>query len=238
MIGGGYILDMKVCTACHINRDESLFMIDKRYKDKLFPTCLLCLPQTKTCTTCLKSLSKLLFNKEKRSSDGLTSRCKECHSLTGKKYRDTNPDILKEQKKKYVSLNKDKIKAGRQKHYQNNKDAINKKSSVYQKANPQIRKRATRNYYLKNKLYYKLKCQERNARKQKLTIQKFSVEDFNKRMSVFGNKCFYCGGAFEHVDHAIPLIRNGYHCLANLRPACMSCNLRKGTKTSIEFLQG
>lgn len=55
-------------------------------------------------------------------------------------------------------------------------------------------------------------------------------------MSVFGNKCFYCGGDFEHVDHAIPLIRHGYHCLANLRPSCKLCNLRKGTNTTLEFI--
>lgn len=56
-------------------------------------------------------------------------------------------------------------------------------------------------------------------------------------MSVFGNKCAYCGGKFEHIDHVIPMIKGGYHCLANLRPACKLCNLRKGRKSYKDFIK-
>jgi 5-methylcytosine-specific restriction endonuclease McrA len=70
----------------------------------------------------------------------------------------------------------------------------------------------------------------RHARKRASQIERFSGKQLAARMSVFGNRCAYCGGPFEEVDHAIPLARGGIHCLANLRPACRSCNRRKWAK--------
>lgn len=230
---------MKVCSACSIDKDDQLFLVDKRYKDKLFPiclSCLSCLPQEKVCTKCNKSLDKSLFNKEKKNKDGLTSCCKSCHSFSWKKFNAANSDHVKRSRNEWARKHPEKVKESRQKHYKKNKDAVLKRSKNYLKTHPQIRKSITHRYYLKNKLYYKLKCAERKARKQRLTIVKFSTVQFEQRMSVFGDKCFYCGGPFQHVDHAIALIRNGYHCLANLRPSCESCNLRKGSKSFTEFL--
>jgi len=49
--------------------------------------------------------------------------------------------------------------------------------------------------------------------------------------------CYLCGtqlwGGFNlHMDHVIPVARGGVHCADNLRPACASCNHRKGAKES------
>lgn len=55
------------------------------------------------------------------------------------------------------------------------------------------------------------------------------------RVAYYGEICAYCGGPFEHVEHAIPLSRGGTNWPANLRPSCAACNLAKGTKTPFEF---
>lgn len=78
---------------------------------------------------------------------------------------------------------------------------------------------------------------KRRAMKRKATIQKFDVESLNQRMSVFGYKCAYCRGPFEHIDHVKPLSKGGPHCLSNLRPSCAYCNLSKHNKTLKEWLQ-
>jgi len=49
-------------------------------------------------------------------------------------------------------------------------------------------------------------------------------------MSYWGNKCWMCEGPFEHVDHVKPLSKGGPHILANLRPACASCNASKNDR--------
>lgn len=47
------------------------------------------------------------------------------------------------------------------------------------------------------------------------------------RMAYFGNRCWMCRGPFEVIDHVKPISRGGPNILANLRPACKSCNGRK-----------
>jgi len=53
--------------------------------------------------------------------------------------------------------------------------------------------------------------------------------------------CYLCGtpvwpGVNLHMDHVVPISRGGIHCADNLRPACATCNLRKGThvRSSVE----
>jgi 5-methylcytosine-specific restriction endonuclease McrA len=64
-----------------------------------------------------------------------------------------------------------------------------------------------------------------------------SVEQLQARIDYYGGLCSYCKvSPFEHVDHAIPVARGGTNWPSNLRPACSDCNLRKWTKTAMEFL--
>ena len=52
--------------------------------------------------------------------------------------------------------------------------------------------------------------------------------------------CFYCFSDLtkSHLEHKIPLSRDGRHDKSNLCLSCPSCNLRKGTKTAEEFMGG
>ena len=56
-----------------------------------------------------------------------------------------------------------------------------------------------------------------------------------------GWNCFYCGQPLTELtaelDHAVPMSRGGKTEADNLRLACSSCNLKKGTQTVEEFLQ-
>jgi 5-methylcytosine-specific restriction endonuclease McrA len=82
----------------------------------------------------------------------------------------------------------------------------------------------------------KLGQSKRRTLIEKAKIVKFSNKDYLLRMEVFGNKCYYCDGPFEHLDHAIALSKGGYHCLANFRPSCESCNLSKSSKSYKEWI--
>ena len=65
----------------------------------------------------------------------------------------------------------------------------------------------------------------------------FTEKQLDARMSVFGYRCAYCGGPFEHVDHVKPLSKGGPHCLSNLRPACAPCNGGKADKRLCDWLK-
>lgn len=70
---------------------------------------------------------------------------------------------------------------------------------------------------------------KRRARKQQTALLHVSGEMVKAKAAYWGDKCWLCGGPFDHIDHVKPLAAGGPHILANLRPACKSCNFRKGT---------
>lgn len=57
------------------------------------------------------------------------------------------------------------------------------------------------------------------------------------RRAVFGrdgNRCQYCGGPAESIDHVLPKSKGGDHSWENVVACCRSCNLRKADKTPRE----
>lgn len=65
----------------------------------------------------------------------------------------------------------------------------------------------------------------------------FTLADWKSLLAAFDYCCAYCGRsdvALE-ADHRTPLARGGSNNIANILPACRSCNGRKATKTEAEF---
>ena len=58
------------------------------------------------------------------------------------------------------------------------------------------------------------------------------------KFAYYGWKCWYCGEPAKCIDHALPLAGGGLNIPANILPACMECNSRKGSrKRSIKDLR-
>ena len=66
-----------------------------------------------------------------------------------------------------------------------------------------------------------------NLRRRSQLVGDYTPAQLAERMVYWHNQCWMCGGAYESVDHVKPLNRGGPDLLANLRPACRSCNSRK-----------
>jgi hypothetical protein len=56
------------------------------------------------------------------------------------------------------------------------------------------------------------------------------------RCALFGNRCAYCGGPREHIDHAEALAVSGNNSSSNLVPSCGACNRSKGRRGAREFI--
>lgn len=69
----------------------------------------------------------------------------------------------------------------------------------------------------------------------KATASKITLRQLNNTISIFDEKCCYCGEKWEHIDHLIPRSKGGTHVKENVVPSCSICNLKKGSMLPYEF---
>ena len=104
-----------------------------------------------------------------------------------------------------------------------------------EKRKEEIRKRTNHTYAtsFKNKTMHKEKRQRRKALERGNYAEKISTQQLINRFALFNNCCAYCGsyeGSDIQQEHVICHSKGGPHCLANIVPACASCNKDKRTK--------
>lgn len=77
-----------------------------------------------------------------------------------------------------------------------------------------------------------------SAKRRGATHGDVTASEWADRIAEFNGHCAYC--IRPHVrleqDHMQPISKNGPHVIANVIPACRSCNARKGARTLLEFL--
>ena len=166
--------------------------------------------------------------------------CKECESLQKKEYYLKNKDKIlevnrerystpesKEKRKEYlIKYSKDKEKALKEKmrkYYKENTNILLKKVAEYKKTqNGKISLRASTN-----------KRRSQKLEKDDGTVTKYTLDIL---LQLQNNKCFYCKkdldfsiGRGVHLDHYIPLSKDGTHSITNVVWSCSTCNLQKGS---------
>jgi len=66
----------------------------------------------------------------------------------------------------------------------------------------------------------------------------FTLDQWVETLEYFDNSCAYCGKTVELTqDHFIPVSKGGKYIKGNVIPACLFCNVDKGTKTDSEFVR-
>lgn len=104
----------------------------------------------------------------------------------------------------------------------------------------EIQNASNRRYYKKNPDLARQNCQNRRARLMdrmgKVTNGIHAIL-FNRQ----NGKCACCRKSLDehgqHLDHIIPLVAGGMHEDGNLQLLCKKCNLSKGRKDPVEFMQ-
>ena len=126
-----------------------------------------------------------------------------------------NPERSREIKQRYVEKHSDRIAERRRELYAENRETVLAQTAEWQR----------------NNVFAALEIKRRyRVSKYGVPVDRIEADRIESRMAYFGNKCWICGGPFEHIDHVKPLSAGGAHMLSNLRPACRSCNLRKAAK--------
>jgi len=211
----------------------------------------------KTCCTCKNSKEEINFGKNKNTEDGLSAQCRQCAT----EYRDSHkqdkvncPSSNIEYRREYIKNNKDRINKLRKEKYKGNPEKYREQGRKSHQNHREERLKRQRMYYENNKESFVKKNKEyrqshpdeillRNRQREKL-LNSFPIikqSEINNLLNEHNHKCFYCGinikrGINLHLDHKTPLSRGGEHTISNLAPACITCNLRKRTKTAEQFL--
>ena len=118
-------------------------------------------------------------------------------------------------------------------------DRANNRSRMlrYQKRHPDRANARNRAYHAKHPEKTRARINKRRSIKHNAEGQ-HSAFDIKSILAAQGSLCFYCGVPLStyHVDHFIPLSKGGTNYRCNIVLACATCNLRKGSRAPIEFL--
>ena len=212
--------------------------------------------ETKICKKCEeeKPATREYFYGSKCCRDGLIGSCKACEIKDGKKYRDENPEKIKEQRdrrrerqqytnKLWREKNKERISKYRKWYYEGNADILRNHAKEYHKKNRDTRKKYQQKYraenieyirerrrqhYLENKTQNLIYRRTRIAREKGLDAD-YSKEIWELAKKHFNNSCAYCGevGEVLHQEHLVPVVSGGGYTRNNIIPSCPRCNNSK-----------
>ena len=154
-----------------------------------------------------------------------------------RRYREENREVIANSKSKYAKNNKEKVREAHRRWSEQNRDRVAELSQLSYDKNRRTRLERGREHRAENPEMYRANSARRRASKRLATVEDFTYDELLAHYAVMEyDGCAYCGKAYEHDDHIVPLVKGGPHSRENLAPACARCNLSKGGKYLAEWL--
>ena len=136
-----------------------------------------------------------------KRGEKLISACKQCASKEGKQWYENNKEKKLSKAQEWLNKNKERMAELTSRWYRNNPEKV------------------------------KARTHNRRAR-EKQVEGKFTKEELGNLYRKYDNKCLCCGKQGKLTpDHVIPLSKGGKNTIDNIQPLCLTCNLKKATKT-------
>ena len=203
--------------------------------------------ETKLCSWCNNELPIDNFYKYKDVKKGYQVGCKACRAKYSAEYRQKNKQKIrnnyKETKKRcaaeYRLTNKEKEKNRIENYRQLNKDKILAKNAEWRKANPDVYRASSTAWKKSNPERVSALCRNRRAMNRNASGS-HTGNDIKSLLAMQNGKCAVCKDQLSsgyHVDHVMPLLLGGSNNKDNLQLLCPSCNLSKGAKHPVGFMQ-
>lgn len=174
---------------------------------------------SKVCNICKIEQSLDCFYSDKRNRDGKRGQCKTCCGRTTAKWQARNYDRVLAASRRWKEAHPDKVRAY---------------SAMYWDTHKEERKAALRAWFASNPGMNTFYCRQRENRKRGAKGS-HTREQLKARIDFYNGRCYLCGELADTIDHVIPIACGGSEWPANLRPACRSCNSRKGKKSLLDI---
>lgn len=184
---------------------------------------------TKRCSRCGETKPTHDWPPGKKWADGLYPYCRTCKRAVGREYRERHAERLSAAAKERYAANPEPAKSRRRARYYADPSRAVAEANRWNRENPDRRREIKRKYDQANLAgTVRESVRRRYATRKGAPAIHFTPDQLAQRAAYFGHKCWMCGDPMTEWDHVKPLSRGGWHCLSNLRPACRSCNARKG----------
>lgn len=157
--------------------------------------------------------------------------CVTCIQVRSAAWKQANPEKRRARAAAWYEAHHEELLARSAAWRQANPEKHRAHVAAWQQANPE-KARAHKAAWRKANPEKVRDCRHRRrARKSNAPTVTFTQAELDAHLDRLGRKCVYCDGPYEHWDHVRPLALGGEHSLANLVPACLKCNLSKGSKS-------
>lgn len=194
---------------------------------------------SKACSRCGVEKCASEFNKK---LDKLTSMCKSCLKEVRAESYKRNPESQLKAATDYYRKNKDKVLVKAKARYSSNPEKY-VSAVLARKESDKVafNKRFMECQKLRNEKFpEKEKTKNHNYRaKKKYNGGVLSKDIIPKLRLLQKTRCACCGSKFVrfHLDHIVPLSVGGMNSDDNVQLLCQTCNLQKGKKDPVEFMQ-
>lgn len=250
----------KQCRKCPQNglQDINNFPKDKNSKDGHYSYCKACSNARVKKYYQENRESKLEYAKEHHelNKERIKEYRKGYNKINSKKrveyqkeYERLNKEVVLEKKreyrkrtavhryqynKEYVETHKQEVKQRLQAHYLANRARILQRVANYRINNLEKVRETKRIYHAKNRDKVLVRRQKRRGRRR--AGGSFSAQEWRNLKVLCNHACLCCGKSEPEIkltlDHVIPLSRGGSNTIDNIQPLCLTCNLKKGTKST------
>jgi hypothetical protein len=187
------------------------------------------------CKICRSETNERKPNAKNRS--GWHSYCKPCANQKSREWNKSNAERVRETNAEWRKQNPERIKQTRSKHVEKERESARK----WRKDNIERARENDAAWRKNNPEKARLKDQQRRANKVNATHGDPITKDNIDAIYQYQNgKCFYCLCEIDlsyHMDHFMPIALGGAHSSSNIVLACAKCNLTKGAKDPVNFME-
>jgi 5-methylcytosine-specific restriction endonuclease McrA len=217
---------MPTCTKCFTEKPVADFYADKSRASGHYPSCRGCV---KARVNTKYATDGNYRERVKANTRATVAKDPEKKREGDRQYRIEQGDAYRAKKRAYYAANRTERRAQQREYRNANIEVERERTRIWTQDHREEKRAMDRAYQKTHPEVYRASRLRRKARKANAagTATTAQVE---ARIAYYGHRCWMCGGPFEHVDHVIPLARGGTNWPANLRPACATCNLKKGAK--------